>query len=66
MDYEIARQNHETDIISSALNYMNTVNINQTPLFQQSVTDPILAGSNDRLRLTIEDGNKVAYYEKQL
>ena len=23
-----------------------------------------MAGSNDRLRLTIEDGNKVAYYEK--
>ena len=45
---------------------MNTVNINQTPLFQQSVTGPIVVESTNRLRLTIEDGNKIAYYEKQL
>ena len=66
MDYQIAIQNHETDIISSALNYMETVNINQTLLSQQSATGTILAGSNDRLRLTSEDGNKLAYYEKEL
>ena len=43
---------------------MDTVNINQTIISQQSATSPILAGSNDRLRLTSEEGNKVAYYEK--
>ena len=64
MDYQIANQNHETGIISCALNYMNTLNINQTPLSQHTATGPILAGSNDRLRLTSEDGNKLAYCEK--
>ena len=40
------------------------MNINQTQLSQNTATGPILAGSNDRLRLTSEDGNKVEYYEK--
>ena len=50
--------------MSSALNYMDTVNINQTIISQNTLSGPILAGSNDRLRLTSEDGNKLAYYEK--
>ena len=45
---------------------MDTGNINQTPLSQHTITGPILAGSNNKLRLTIEDGNKVAYYEKSI
>ena len=44
--------------------YKNTLNVNQTLLSQHTATGPILAGSNDRLRLTSEDGNKVAYYKK--
>ena len=64
MDYQIVNQNHETDIISSALIYMDTMNVNKTPLSQNTSSGPILAGSNDRLRLTSEDGNKLAYYEK--
>ena len=43
---------------------METVNVNQTIISQNTVTGPISAGSNDRLRLTSEDGNKLAYYEK--
>ena len=43
---------------------MNIVNINQTLLSQHISTGPILAGSNDSLKLTIENGNKVAYYKK--
>ena len=43
---------------------METVNVNQTIISQNTVIGPILAGSNDRLRLTSEDGNKLAYYEK--
>ena len=66
MDYQIANQSHETDIISSALNYMVTVNVEQTIISQNTSSGPILAGSNDRLRLTSEDGNKLAYYKKQL
>ena len=45
---------------------MDTVNINQTPVSQNTQSGPILAGSNDRLRLTIEDGNKVVYYKTTL
>ena len=44
---------------------METVNVNQTIISQNTLSGPILAGSNDRLRLTSEDGNKLAYYEKE-
>ena len=61
LDYQIAKQNHETDIISSVL---NTVNVSQTLLSQQSTTGPILTRSNIKLRLIIKDGKKIAYYRK--
>ena len=42
---------------------MNTANINHIPLSQQSATGSILAGFNNKLRLTIQNGKKIAYYE---
>ena len=40
------------------------MNVNQSPLSQNTSSGLILAGSKNRLKLTSEDGNKVAYYEK--